>query len=215
MRKRNAVAIATLLLCSIPIAAARGQADLTSSKHDFTTATGTAPYNFASSECETCHIPHNPLEAAEGPLWNHEVNTGQTYTLYSNPASLDATPQQPTGRVSALCLSCHDGTVAVDNYGGNTTGTQQIPTTATTYIGTDISNDHPVSFTYDATLVTNDGELVSPSGGQVGTDNLPLYGGSTDQLECATCHDPHGAGASFSKFLRGLTNTFCANCHSK
>ncbi len=209
MKKHLPVICSALLFLALPLGAALGQAGIQGSSHDFTgTGADTVNYKFAASLCETCHVPHNPASGSSGPLWNHAV-TAATYTLYTS-ATLNATMAQPGG-VSKLCLSCHDGTVAVNSYGG-VTGTKLIPNTDPHYIGVDLSNDHPVSFTYDAALATLDGGLVTPSGGKVGTGNLPLY---TNKLECATCHNPHGAGVSMVKFLRYDAATICTQCHTK
>ena len=64
--------------------------------------------------CRPCHTPHG-AQSTLGALWNHQVNTGAQYTLYKTTsayAGLDGS--------SKLCLSCHDGAIAVDNYGGKT-----------------------------------------------------------------------------------------------
>lgn len=206
MKKRSAVAYSTLLLVAWPLASVWGQG-VSGSRHDFTAGTGpNATYQFAASLCETCHVPHGGATGLAAPLWNHAV-TAQSFTLYSS-STLNATMGQPDG-VSRLCLSCHDGTVAVDSYGG-TTGTRLIPSTSERYIGTDLSNDHPVSFTYDAALATADGGLQSPSGGTVGSSNLPLY---SDKLQCGTCHNPHGTVNA--DFLRHAATTICTQCHIK
>lgn len=207
MKKHIAAGYATCLLLTWPFGVALGQATLQGSSHDFTaTGADTVNYKFAASLCETCHVPHSPASASSGVLWNHAVTTA-TYALYSS-STLDATVGQPAG-VSKLCLSCHDGTVAVNSYGG-TTGTKYI--SGADSLGIDLSNDHPVSFTYDAALATADGELATPAGGTVGAANLPLY---ANQLECGTCHDPHGASASYTKFLRYPAATICTQCHTK
>ena len=63
--------------------------------------------------CVFCHTPHgaNPSVTGAAPLWNRATNTG-AYTTYSAP-NMDNTPGQPVG-VSLACLSCHDGTIALD-----------------------------------------------------------------------------------------------------
>ena len=110
--------------------------------------------------------------------------SGQTYTTYSS-SSLDAETiagqlAQPAGS-SKLCLSCHDGTLAISSVnvlGGQTN--VSVPMTGlgagdtmppgqgeltgfTRNLGTDLSNDHPISLTYDTTLATTDGELRDPA----------------------------------------------------
>ena len=87
------------------------------------------------------------------------------YTVYSS-TSLQAIPGQPTGS-SKLCLSCHDGTIAAGerslarpadrDVGGITT----LPP-GRSNLGTDLSDDHPISFLYDDALVARATKLHSP-----------------------------------------------------
>jgi len=72
---------------------------------------------------------------------------------------MDSTPGQPDG-VSKLCLSCHDGTVALDSYGG-VNGSTII--TGSALLGTDLSTSHPISMKYDAALASTDGKLWDPT----------------------------------------------------
>ena len=175
-------------------------ADVTSTRHNLSASnlipTGVAPSSFgatvkATSEtqiCVFCHTPHGATSggAVVAPLWNRTLST-QTYTFYDS-ASLDAAPL--TGAVSAgnpvlgpgigskLCLSCHDGTMAIGTIGvlnntsnvtiamqGTGTGGVMPPGTAgentgfTRKIGVDLRNDHPISFTYNRALAERDGEL--------------------------------------------------------
>lgn len=164
--------------------------------------------------CIVCHTPHNAdVTVAEAPLWNHDVTTA-TFTIYSS-ATLDATDLAQPDAASKLCLSCHDGTVAVDSYGGNT-GTTFV--NGNELIGTDLSDDHPVTFTYDDALATTDGGLHAPStalsglGGTIQNDLL-----FNNSLECASCHDVHNGAGTGTSLLR-LSNAgsaFCLTCHDK
>lgn len=166
--------------------------------------------------CEPCHTPHNSdLTVSDAPLWNHEVTTS-TFTPYSS-TTLNATVGQPNSN-SKLCLSCHDGTVALDSFGGNT-GTHFISGAA--LIGTDLSNDHPVSFVYNAALATVDGGLYDPStqttslGGTIEEDLLFGTSGSAT-LECASCHDVHnGYGNAHLLLISNDASAFCLTCHDK
>lgn len=184
------------------------------SAHDFASQTWSG-----GQICIACHAPHNNLNAAGTLLWNH-ASTTQTYTLYTNPASMQSTMPQP-GSASKLCLSCHDGTVALDSYGG-ATGTSMI--TGTANFGTDLSNDHPIGITYDAALVTSDGGLKAittsatiGSGAQQKTgtiDSNLLYSG---KVECSSCHDVHNTYTNGAKLAK-ITITgsaLCLTCHSK
>lgn len=181
---------------------------ITGSAHDFSGA------GYGSTElCVFCHTPHNSdTTVANAPLWNHEV-TVATYTVYAGLGSLDASVGQPAG-VSKLCLSCHDGTVAIDSFGGSTGATN---ITGVALLGTDLTNDHPVSFTYDASLATTDGGLQDPTvtnSGLGGTIDADMLFGT--QLECASCHDVHNT-ANIPKLLVKLNggSALCLTCHNK
>lgn len=183
------------------------------SAHDFSAAAWNT--TGAGQLCKACHTPHNAKVGALQiiPLWNHETTATATFTLYSiansgGNTSLNAVTGQPTG-ASKACLSCHDGTVALSSMGSTTGGVDRISTA--NLIGTDLSNDHPISFTYDAALATADGQLVTPTGNLVGV--LPLFAG---KMECASCHDAHRTGA-VTKLLRVTTtgSALCLTCHSK
>jgi len=195
--------------CFVVLFSSLSFGQIAGSAHDFTTKT----WNASGEMCNVCHTPHNALAVTDAPLWDHTVTTA-TFTLYSSP-SMDATVGQPTGS-SKLCLSCHDGTVALDNYAGETSGTTFI--SGVRNVGTDFSNDHPISFTYDATLATDDGDLFDPAvklsslGGTVDEDML-LAG----QVQCSSCHDVHRGGSSTGKLLvmSNAGSALCLTCHDK
>lgn len=187
------------------------------SKHDFSSTGPNDTYKGTTTQvCIYCHAPH--ASTSTSPLWNHAATTA-TFTLYSS-STLQATVAQPGG-VSKLCLSCHDGTVAIDSFGG-ATGTKLA--TGTALIGTDLANDHPIGFTYDAALVTADPGLaeitkaVTIGTGNTGTiASKMLIGG---KMECASCHDVHNSTAGTaveSKLVRVTTvgSALCVVCHNK
>ena len=164
--------------------------------------------------CAPCHTPHGADSAiTDAPLWNHTVSAA-TYTIYTS-TTLNATLGQPNG-ISKLCLSCHDGTVAVDSFGG-ATGSTFIVDTDSEYVGTDLSGSHPISFSFDTALATADGGLYDPStqnsglGGTISADLL-----FADQLECGSCHDVHAADG-YSNLLRldNAGSALCLTCHDK
>jgi len=108
--------------------------------------------------------------------------------------------------ISRLCLSCHDGTVAVDSYGGNT-GTNTIgavwPGVGTNYVSLNLSAEHPVS------VPTTDPEVRDTPLNTA----TPLFGG---QVECASCHDVHdqtGLGSLLT--LTNAASELCLSCHIK
>lgn len=197
------------------------------SRHDFTANGGTykGTNNTAGQVCIYCHAPHNNKSAAGELLWNRALSTA-TYTPYSSP-TMNGAPVAAVGPISKVCLSCHDGTIAIDSF-GTFTGSTPISGTSTAKIGPDLSNDHPISFTYNATLASTDGALKDPATANVtiGTGNTGLikdkmlFGAAGDQLECASCHDVHNTTAKTaveSKLVKVSTasSALCLACHNK
>ena len=196
---------------------------ITGSAHDFSDETQYS-WNTTGEICVVCHTPHNAdTTVTAAPLWNHAI-TSKTFTVYASD-TLNATVGQPTG-TSKLCLSCHDGTVALDSFGGTNGATFM---TGSAAIGADeLSNDHPISFTYDDALILADGALHAlsnsaeiGSGADIRSGTIEtnlLFGG---QVQCASCHDVHNkftvGPTSTNKLLR-ITNsgsTLCLTCHNK
>ena len=212
--------------------------DVRNTKHNLS-VTGPGPVKAQSETqvCVFCHTPHG-AESLPAPLWNR-AQSGATYTPYTS-SSLEANAAELAsgpGGSSKLCLSCHDGTMAIGNINvlnGKAPATVTMTGTAATggmppaagadtgftrNLGINLTNDHPISFTYNAQLASDDGELRVPDGVNVGTrlagvnpkPKLPLEKG---QMQCATCHDPHiretDTSKGSAKFLRGNRFQFAA-----
>ena len=248
----NTVSKAVLILALVTVgwfvtqqsADAARVSDVRSTKHNLSSvnyAGGPTRTVKAASEdqvCIFCHTPHGATIASgvNSPLWNRQLSTAN-YTGTYESTSIDANIaelQAGPGGTSKLCLSCHDGTLAVGSVnvlGGDSpltitmtgTGTNGVmpdgPSGATTgftrNLGIDLSNDHPISFTYDSTLATADGELRHPpfsSGGDLivgnrvaGVSPKPILPLEENKMQCSSCHDPHlrdAAETASIKFLR-------------
>ena len=138
--------------------------------------------------CVFCHTPHRSVRA-HAYLWNRSDQT-TSYIPYQS-STLYATVGQPTG-ASKMCLSCHDGTIALGSVISEPQeipfrgGIRFIPASRPTRLGTDLSDDHPVSFVYDSSLALQNGELIDPA-------LLPpeVRPDGNQQLQCTACHDPH------------------------
>lgn len=157
--------------------------------------------------CLPCHTPHNALLSGEqNVLWNH-AETAQTFAMYSSAAG------QPEGP-SKMCLSCHDGVTALDNYGGN--GGTGIVMTGRAALGTDLSNDHPIGIEYP---VSSPSDFRAPStfaagiGGGAGVRLASISG--VERVECSSCHNVHNNG--LGNFLRVPVQEsyLCLQCHIK
>lgn len=163
--------------------------------------------------CVFCHTPHhaNASNLNQTPLWSRELS-GKTYDLYAS-STLKSSPQQPTGS-ARLCLSCHDGTIALGKLtGGKTIGGLSTPIpVGTANLGEwqarpDLRNDHPISFTYPL----GEQELVESYA-------LPLEVKLEDGvLQCTACHDPHN---DLNRYFLVKDNKqpgspLCVTCHNK
>jgi hypothetical protein len=223
MRRNRHFLTAALALLAVCFLAGTARASIGGSKHDF------GQFGWANNQiCQPCHTPHNATvkdangDLVDAPLWNHTLSQA-TYTLYVDPA----TGQNVTGAVdtnSRLCLSCHDGTVAVDSFGGGA-GTAQL---TGGLVGTDLSNDHPIgeaaiwptpnpSYMVDPAL--RDAKRIMP---------LRQLADGRKVVGCTSCHEPHnrsnttsmlwvkneGAGTTVDgRSVSG--STLCLNCHKK
>lgn len=133
-------------------------AGIQGSKHDL----GVGVPEANGEVCVFCHTPHGANTGASAPLWNKTLSTA-TYLRYSdlNTATLDGS-EVAVGSVSLACLSCHDGTQAMDvvinkpGSGGYNAAGSEISTTLVTnmsgspvpMLGTDLQDDHPISIDY-------------------------------------------------------------------
>ncbi len=208
-----------LLLAAVAGGAGSAWAGIAQTKHNLS-ATGPGSIKATSEDeiCIFCHFPHggNPAE----PLWNHTLS-GETYTPYSSGTLFAAAPGQPSGR-SKLCLSCHDGTVAVGSVqhmprGGGGAGviagleSTLVVAGSSFVLGTDLSDDHPVSIVFD----TGNSELAPVSVLEANGIKLDENG----QIQCGSCHNPHSS--VYPKFLRkpftegGYGAVLCRTCHDK
>jgi predicted CXXCH cytochrome family protein len=219
MNARNTLFAALAL--GLATAGASGQ--ITGSAHDFT------QYAWNPGEiCKPCHIPHGGNWQA-GKLWNHTLPAdGQTYNLYQGTGTTAYTTDY-TGfdATSRLCLSCHDGTVALDSFGGTTTGGTTFLTAADPeYIGTDLRNDHPIGSRaiYDTTGTSTSFHPQNASHsvvGSAGTLRLrswtdPSDGTTKYVVGCKTCHNPHRtAGAEHLLNFSNVNSQLCLTCHIK
>lgn len=196
MRRRAAALGALLLLAG---GGARAQSDSVAATLHNLSASGPGPIRAEGETeiCKFCHVPHNPVAAV--PLWSHALSEVAAYELprLSRTRARAQTPPQPDG-ASRLCLSCHDGTVALGDLGRparrvTMTGAQRLEPGRRGHIGTDLSGSHPVSFVYrDAGLEPDDGAAdmsLRPLDSVLSEGVVRLD--AQHKVQCTTCHDPH------------------------
>jgi predicted CXXCH cytochrome family protein len=226
---KKALGLAVLMLFAVSTTAF-GQADMAGDSHDFS-STGPAvnpnltETNYDDQICVVCHAPHLDesdavIVAYEATyLWNRSGSDATTYSMYDSN-TIDGAQDAVPATESKMCLSCHDGSVGLEDFDGNEGGTTIVQDSAKagTLSGTnlDMSREHPISLEYD---VSDDG-LIAVATAETDGVNLYSQGGGTPRVECGSCHDPHLQNidvAAEDNLLR-LENTqsaLCTACHDK
>jgi predicted CXXCH cytochrome family protein len=185
------------------------------SKHNLSvTGPGEIKSNSETRVCIFCHVSHN--SSPEGPLWNHETTSSTNYRTYER-ITLTGKPEQPNG-ATKLCLSCHDGTIAVGAIRGilkpltlegvNHDGT--IPASKKSNFGMDLTGTHPVSINFNQTTALATGHLKWPLDNNDKRDFLDANG----YVQCTSCHDAHGSASDKYPFWKRKTfSEVCLACH--
>ncbi len=161
---------------------------------------------------------------AGAPLWNRN-NSPASYVMYPADKLSGAIAGSPNEE-SLICLSCHDGALALNSManppgdgtaalpamtGGDATrlnadGT--LAATGYTYIGSDLTDDHPVSVAFDGT----------GHGWQALVDieasRVKLFG-DDNTVECASCHYAHGNTRGSFLRMSNAGSALCLSCHDR
>jgi hypothetical protein len=240
---------ALLLTLSGPVAAQ----GIASTKHNLGSGTGPAGRNQVSDTaeiCVFCHTPHGASTDAPAPLWNKRLGTngapagGGSYTTYDTlqTPSLDGTVA-PVGSISMACLSCHDGTQAMDNIinapgsggydatgggadgrtytwsGSSVNAAGRLTNGTVAMLGTDLSNDHPIGIQYCGGGLSGSGTTVQGT-----CKDGDFKAASTDVINSRQVFwvDTGGAGkqrTDLPLYVRNDANSTlgplveCASCH--
>jgi len=190
---------------------------ISGSPHDLSSGDPLAADN--NEVCVYCHTPHAARTDIEAPLWN-KPDAGTTYTTYDS-TTIDG-DVLTVGSVSVACLTCHDGTQAMDSVvnapgsglnSGDINGSLTIGT-AVTNLGADLTNDHPIGIQYggfDPGTGQIDPDFVTPQTAVIGgsdrwwVDTSVGAAGERDKTDMILyTRDNGGSGEPFVE---------CASCH--
>jgi predicted CXXCH cytochrome family protein len=211
----------TALFLTLVVALPAGlgaQRSILDSRHNLS-ASGPGPLRAVAETrvCVFCHTPHQA--SPQAPLWNRE-DPGGTFEMYWSD-TLDAYPSaagapQPNG-ASKLCLSCHDGTLALGSTVASgqiaMSGASTLPSSSASHIGRVLTGDHPVSFVVNDSLVSennNKGDVPLRSVAEMRIARGGLD--DRDRVQCTSCHDPHD-DAYGDFLLTPLAGELCLGCH--
>ena len=177
-----------LVLVWLAQSAANAQSSDVLGQHNLTPGSGSQVTARGAAGCTFCHAPHSGI-GGNTPLWNQQLSKA-TYTPYTSTSYHQrGNTQPPLGQSSSLCLSCHDGTVAI----GQTQAYGKLQTQGSMknadVLGRNLSSSHPFSMvtpmkdsaSLAASLVAQK-KTADPSGA------VKLISGN---VECTSCHNPH------------------------
>jgi predicted CXXCH cytochrome family protein len=189
-------------------------AGIIGSKHDMEATNSGSWDNDGNSAtrgvCVYCHTPHK-VQGTGGPLWNRNYTNG-VFTTYGTTLAGTTAATKPNSH-SLACLSCHDGTTAIDSIynvpgsGTWTSNNKTMPSAYYAYVGTDLSDDHPISITYTAGTA---GLKTVASNNFVG--GMRIY---DSKVECPSCHAVHDdTNAAFLR-VANTQSAVCTACHDR
>lgn len=215
------IAMSAAMLLSWVTAFAQINADVLGS-HNMAPASGSPITGNLGSPCLYCHAPHSGIEGSPGisgtPLWSQKLSSVQSYQMYSSTTMVNKTnASPPLGSNSTLCLSCHDGTVAL----GTLTPYGQVSMTGTLAntsadLGTNLQSTHPFSFVTPLQAAPDLWPSLSanPATTQDATGAVTLLNGN---VECGSCHNPHVQNIDASGDFLVIDNSqsaLCLACHN-
>ena len=189
--------------------------------------------------CVFCHTPHHG--GSHAPLWAKGTQS-TTYTAYGTTVAGTFVADSDIGGVTLACLSCHDGVNTIDtlvnapgkgNDGANNTNRIDMNWTFTEdgntvsdiigstrlNIGTDLSNDHPISIAYQVNKAS-----LRPTNTVISLLHMTtdvFTAGMNDETDSATTTANRWAvkgyinsGATIDDLLRGdARRVECSSCH--
>jgi hypothetical protein len=207
------------------------------SVHDMNTFAFVLNDSFMRS-CIFCHTAHNAYSVA-GPLWSRpldETASGLKPYTWIAPANQQISQQlDPLYGPSRLCMSCHDGTLAIDAHGNTVTGEY--------VISKNLDITHPIGFSYDDAMAARGSKELVDKGQRFATnvtwsDTAGTYNTVTREgnrkisdmlymgkiVTCCTCHDVHNTGNvkpdpghnyNYLLWAKEEQSLICLSCHLK
>lgn len=177
--------------------------------------------------CAYCHTPHHAIVsgaiAEYNPLWSHQVNE-ETYTPYASRTfdggSVDNMQSDPLVGPSRLCMSCHDGVIAVSQHYGTApaagNGSAAVGdnwneiSVGDLAFGEGLTNDHPIGFDYDAVASTDKGNGTLGSGIKAANTQFSVTLAGTG-VNYAGTHDRKISDLMYNNGSKNIMT--CASCH--
>ncbi len=214
----------------VALAPSSAKASIIGSAHDFSASTNywisgaSSTWVSRSNVCGICHSMHHTNPDRSAPLWTH-ASTLQTFLVYSSPTFNGGTPTIDGS--SKACLSCHDGSIAINQtYSGTTNGGTAVFIKSSAIIpdgspANDLRNVHPVGFSY-LTARAADPDLNDPNATTVAGTSMTISQAmlKNGRVECSSCHDIHrtkgaSSGSGIFTIVGSANSALCLTCHKK
>lgn len=229
----TAIALTGLIAVSAYAANNDPQSGINGSRHDMNTWAGAgATPDVYGRTCVFCHTPHNargadadPTHVNSKPLWNRADNTwNQSPYGWVTPLniSVDGTNysmvfnDDPLIGPSRLCMTCHDGSIAVDSHlsNGSQAGTMKLTAARRSFV-TNLAVTHPIGFKYsDAITARGLGELVPATDGFIAAPSASLNSTTFNtQSRGALAKSNVKIADTLYKAPDGFSYMTCATCH--
>ncbi len=195
--------ILLMLYLASDLSMAQQTFNIEDSRHDLAIVLSTGYEGEASdAQCIFCHPPRS--HTLKIGLWN-EAPAENLFDYPYGRQGEEGPPGKPDGS-SLVCLGCHDGTIAL----GDVRSRTQSISNSRGIKRTDLSDGHPISFSYDSILVDSNDELENP---KELTQQVRLD--STGKIQCTSCHDPHDDTNGKFLVMDNSSTGLCVTCHKK
>ena len=223
----------TLTIVAGSLLTLTARAGIVGSIHDFSQYTFNNNPADPNTVCGVCHTPHH-ADPNSGPLWGHAGIASSGWTMYaqnvgagagSSPgANIHYTLPSAPNPSSLACLSCHDGSVAINAYGNPANSATPVYVGGLAAISSDqgltknLSHTHPISFNYESVVGVGSSKdqwiYDQSSSVLVPTANSSTFTPGPDMtvkgflldsqgnVECSSCHDVHAQiGSAYDPVL--------------
>lgn len=212
-----------LLLAGLMLATSAVAGVIDNSAHDFPTTIAGGGAAEVDEICVFCHTPHGSNSAfTGGPLWNRDASAAVLGGVYSS-ATLNASIDTDYTKIdAAACMSCHDGAQTIGDAALRNPPNAPVSGVVGDYTGTvvgppmldnDMSNDHPVNFSYDDSDA-DDAEInaIGSLPAEIKFTNTDIQ---NNVVQCSTCHDVHNTVGENLIVINNEGSNLCRACHLK
>ena len=217
-RGRERFLLVVVIAAWTAVAGAQPRGDVSVTVHNLSVSGPGEVKSLTETEvCRFCHIPHRPV--LPEPLWSQPLSQAQYETPMVRSSGGTSSPAPQPDGASRLCLSCHDGTVAIGVRGPAAGASLRLTPASRGWVGTDLTGSHPVSFVVVDQMqedAAGSDMRVRPLASILLDPYVRLD--ASGKIQCTSCHDPHDD----SHYVRGMTPHFlvkpttaevCLTCH--